>query len=250
MCSLPYFLFYSLSYSLEEVLKSLPIFQLDSLLSIILEIQSIRVDSYILPAKPVLQIPYQATSTEPIRFTLVYDHKHNDLPNGILLCDLSLPYLYCDIVDTHWITLFQSISSIVSLSSYYLQLQPSSQPLLHLLSPSSSLSYFYIGYCSIHPIYFLFSLESNTYVSLSFQNTPLRFKIKPFTKVTGRIEDYLRVISNSIISSALLQSPAFVGTLDLLGNPANLIISIYHNLIDIIANPVNSVFLPSYAYDL
>ena len=58
------------------------------------------------------------------------------------------------------------------------------------------------------------------------------------------------MISNSIISSALLQSPAFVGTLDLLGNPANLIISIYHNLIDIIANPVNSVFLPSYAYDL
>lgn len=226
---------------LDEILKSLPVLQLDNLFSVLLSIDSIRVDSYIDPVKPVLQLPYQSTKTDSLRLALVLDRVKGSIPNAILLFDLYLPYMYLDITDRHWISLFQTLSSILDLSHLYSHSLHPQAPSLSLAVSPTSRRYHHLAFCNIHPVYFVLSLESNTFVSVSFQNTPLRFKVKPFTMCTGTIEDYIRSVVTSLIPSVLLQSPTFVGTLDLLGNPANIVISIYHSLIDIFVNPLNRV---------
>lgn len=209
--------------------------------STIVEIQSIHVDSYLEPSKPILQIPHQAKPNEPIRISFVMDHMKDSTPSAILLLDLSLPTTFVDIVDKHWIHLFNHFSLILNESNLFMKPKLPAIPSTALVAPSSSHQYHHIAYCQIHPIYFTLSLESNSFVSVSFQNTPLRFKVKPFTQYTGTMEDYIRLLINALLPSVLMQSPAFVGTLDLIGNPASIVISVYHSMINIFANPINSV---------
>ena len=48
-------------------------------------------------------------------------------------------------------------------------------------------------------------------------------------------------VVNGVIPSVLLQSPAFLGALDLIGNPANLIISVFNSVVRIMVSPVQAV---------
>ena len=93
----------------------------------------------------------------------------------------------------------------------------------------------------MHTMYFLLSLESDTFISLCFQRTPLRLRLPPFLHYTASIDEYIRHCVNALIPSFLLQSPVFVGALDLIGNPGNLVVSLYHSLTGIILNPIHSL---------
>ena len=42
---------------------------------------------------------------------------------------------------------------------------------------------------------------------------------------------------NALIPSVLLQSPVFVSSLDIIGNPGNVIVSLYNSLVNIVFNP-------------
>ena len=44
---------------IDEIAKSLPLFRIASLLSVSFEVNTIHVDEYLNPAKPVLEIPFQ-----------------------------------------------------------------------------------------------------------------------------------------------------------------------------------------------
>lgn len=163
----------------------------------------------------------------------------------MLLFDLSLPYMWVDVTDKHLTTLLSSASSLLALFSLYRHKPAIRPPSLDVVVHSPPPHYLFIGYARIHPIYFLLSVELNTFVSLSFQRTPLRFRVHPLTQATGRIEDFLRQVVNRLLPSVLLQSPSFVGALDLIGNPANLLISLYNSLVGVVRNPLSAVSLLS-----
>ena len=234
-------------------MKSLPLLQLESITSITVEIADVQIDSFLSPEKPIIQIPYQhSSSKKPITLSFVFDSMQNHrLPpysflfllsgRGILLFDLSLPYMWVDVTDKHFASLLSSFSSLLTLSSLYRHRPAIRPPSLEVTVHSPPPNYLFIGYCRIHPIYFLLSVELNTFVTLSFQRTPLRFRVHPLTQATGRIEDFIRKIVNWLLPSVLLQSPSFVGALDLIGNPANLVISLYNSVLNVIMNPLSAV---------
>lgn len=59
-------------------MKSLPLLQFESLTAITAEIASIQVDSFLSPEKPILQLPYQhSSSKKPITLSLVFDRMQN-----------------------------------------------------------------------------------------------------------------------------------------------------------------------------
>ena len=108
---------------------------------------------------------------------------------------------------------------------------------------SKSIKYEKVGNCIFFTIdkpQYL-SVEFNVFVSLSFQRTPLRFRVRPLTHATGRVEDYIQSLVNWLLPSVLLQSPSFVGALDLIGNPANLVISLYQSAVNVFRNPISAV---------
>lgn len=152
--------------------------------------------------------------------------------------------MWVDVTDKHLTSLLSSFSSLLALSSLYRHRPAMLPPSLEVSVRSPPPPYLFIGYCRIHPIYFLLSIELNTFVSLSFQRTPLRFRVHPLTQATGRIEDFLRQIVNGLLPSVLLQSPSFVGALDLIGNPANLVISLYNSIVNVVRNPLSAVPTP------
>ena len=177
-------------------------------------------------------------------FAIVLNVLAELLNRSVLLFDLSLPYMWVDVTDKHLTSLLSSFSSLLALSSLYRHRPAMSPPSLAVSTRSPPPPYLFIGYCRIHPIYFLLSIELNTFVSLSFQRTPLRFRVHPLTQATGRIEDFLRQIVNGLLPSVLLQSPSFVGALDLIGNPANLVISLYNSIVNVVRNPLSAVPIP------
>ena len=155
--------------------------------------------------------------------------------------DISIPYMWADITDKHMFSLLTSFSSLLTLSALYRHHSPPSFPSLDVTRYSPPPRYLHLTYCRIHPIYFLLSVEFNVFVSLSFQRTPLRFRVRPLTHATGRVEDYIQCLVNWLLPSVLLQSPSFVGALDLIGNPANLVISLYQSAVNVFRNPISAV---------
>lgn len=58
----------------DEVVKTLPLLRIAALLSLSLEVQSVHADSYLDPAQPLLQLPYETKDAEePFRVSLVID---------------------------------------------------------------------------------------------------------------------------------------------------------------------------------
>lgn len=163
------------------------------------------------------------------------------ISSGVLLCDVKVPYLWIDVTDRHLITLLHTMKSYLALTSLFTHpLTPPSlslSPVTHSLSPSL----YHVAYCRIHTVYFLLSLESNTFISFCFQRTPLRLRLPPFLHYTASIDEYIRHCVNALIPSFLLQSPVFVGALDLIGNPGNVMVSLYHSLTGIVLNPLHTL---------
>ena len=236
----------------DEVVKTLPLLRIAALLSLSLEVQNVHVDTYLDPAQPLLQLPFEAKErTESLRVSLVIDRMKDSrltkslslsllTSSAVLLCDVQVPYFFLNVTDHHLLTLLRSVQSYVSLASLFAHPpQPSSlslEPVTHSQSPSL----YHIAYCRIHPIYFLLSLESNTFISVGFQRVPLRVRLQPFIRFTASIDDYIRHTANALVPSFLLQSPIFVGALDLLGNPGTIVVSLYHSLLAIVRNPLQA----------
>ena len=72
---------------IDEIVKSLPLLQLHSMTSLIAEIGKFQIDSFLSPAKPILQIPYQQSNKKsPISVSIVFNRMR----------DVRLPpYFFC-----------------------------------------------------------------------------------------------------------------------------------------------------------
>ena len=73
---------------IDEIVKSLPLFRISLLTSFSLEAQNIRIDSYLDPAKPVLQLPYEESkevNSKGVRLNVVIDQmKDKRFPKYVL----------------------------------------------------------------------------------------------------------------------------------------------------------------------
>ena len=211
-----------------------------------------HVDSFAQPKKPVLQIPYAAGKTEaPIRLSLVvdqmadahlpsYDHTLRLTRSSVVLLDCAVPALWLDVTDRYLTAMLRASSTLLSLLTLYQHPYPAAQPALAVSSAITAPTFYHISYCRVHPVYMTLSIEATVLVSVSFQRTPFRLRVRPLLLCTGRVDDYIRHVVNGVIPSVLLQSPAFLGALDLIGNPANLLISVYNSVADILRTPIRA----------
>ena len=73
---------------IDEIVKSLALFRISLLTSFSLEAQNIRIDSYLDPAKPVLQLPYEESkevNSKGVRLNVVIDQmKDKRFPKYVL----------------------------------------------------------------------------------------------------------------------------------------------------------------------
>lgn len=231
----------------------MPLFNIEALWSLNAEVGSFRIDTFLEPMKPVLQIPYATSQNEtPMRLSVVVDQmKDTRLPpysslfpltlSSLVLLDCSIPALWSDITDRHLTSVLHSFSTLLTLVSLYQHTPPPPSPLLRVDTSLSPPSFYHIGYFRIHPVYMTVSVEATLFVSVSFQRTPFRLRVRPLVQCSGRVDDYVRQVVNGVIPSVLLQSPAFLGALDLIGNPANLIISVFNSVVRIMVSPVQAV---------
>lgn len=214
---------------------------------------AVHVDCFAQPKRPVLQIPFASGKAEtPIRLSLVVDQMNEGhLPSfgraplltrsSVVLFDCAVPALWLDVTDRYLTAMLHASSSLLSLLSLYQHPYPTAPPALSVSTALAAPTYYHISNFRVHPVYMTLSIEATLLVSVSFQRMPFRLRLRPLLQCTGRVDDYIRHMVNGVIPSVLLQSPAFLGALDLIGNPANLLISVYNSFADILRNPIRAV---------